>query len=564
MYNWENQQLLIQLHEHFHQNRDLFNHHLFNFPTYIDHSCILCYPQPAFNTCTPQFQIFWNWFIINSTARRYSQKTTEFFDQLLRARTQRELLNLIDRVLFSIRFRNREYRDTLSPLIQNCLDYTHRFTRNLNRINNLRNLDEYTTSESETTPEEPTESESEEEPESAMDAAAPQILNALQAISNRLAIRSNVPMPVFVGGTQDPVQWLEEFEQAAQANQYTDNYKLAVVSGYLLNEAQTWHQGVIALGGAGNFQSWGNVNNRNFRNMFLTHFRTPEKVLQWRFDLQSRIQSATESVDQYAQEIKRLIKRVDHLNAWTDQEKIYQFTKGLRREIVYQLKPHLTLQPGMTFEQAIALARQFEQNNKEFPEAMLGFNAQTINQPVVSNQQNNDIETVVAKALGPLIQALNGLNLQSGNNAQSPPNNNFQNTFNQGPSQNRRGPGRPPRQPMTCYKCNQVGHLMRNCPTNLPPQNNQPNQGTPINNQNMLGATHFYAQQAQTPQVPMQQPQPMQQPIAQPIQQPMQTIQLNQNQNPPAQVLMVTQEETVNQPVQQTYSNEHLNYQTHL
>jgi Retrotransposon gag protein len=297
MYNWENQQQLIQLHGNFHQNRNLNNHRLFNFPTYIDHSCVICYPQPALDTCSPQFQTFWNWFILNSTARRYSAKTVEYFTRLLRGRNQRESLNLIDRLLFSIRFRNREYRNTLVQLIQNCLHYTQQFTRNLNRLNNLINLDEYTTSGTETT-------ESEEEPELTMDAAAGNILNALQTISARLAIRNNVPMPIFAGGTQDPVQWLEEFEQAAQANQYNAAYKLTCVQGYLHNEAQTWFQGVQALGAAGNFQSWDTVGNRNFKAMFLTQFRTAEKILQWRFDIQSRTQGATETVDHYAQEIK--------------------------------------------------------------------------------------------------------------------------------------------------------------------------------------------------------------------------------------------------------------------
>jgi hypothetical protein len=189
-----------------------------------------------------------------------------------------------------------------------------------------------------------------------MDAAAGNILNALQTISARLAIRNNVPMPIFVGGIQDPVQWFEEFEQVAQVNQYNAAYKLACIQGYLHNEAQTWFQGVLALGGAGNFQSWDTAGGRNFKDMFLAQFRTAEKVLQWRFDLQSRMQGATESVDHYAQEIKWLIKRVDHANAWADQEKIYHFTKGLRREIVFQLKPHLTLQPGMNLEQTITLA----------------------------------------------------------------------------------------------------------------------------------------------------------------------------------------------------------------
>ena len=57
----------------------------------------------------------------------------------------------------------------------------------------------------------------------------------------------------------------------------------------------------------------------------------------------------------------------------------------------------------MNLEQTITLARQFEQNNKDYPEAMLGLNAQIINKPMVSKQQSNEVEAAVAKALEPLI-----------------------------------------------------------------------------------------------------------------------------------------------------------------
>ena len=38
-----------------------------------------------------------------------------------------------------------------------------------------------------------------------------QLINSLQTLSEQLKIRNNVPMPTFVGGIQDPVEWLEEF-----------------------------------------------------------------------------------------------------------------------------------------------------------------------------------------------------------------------------------------------------------------------------------------------------------------------------------------------------------------
>ena len=181
----------------------------------------------------------------------------------------------------------------------------------------------------------------------------------------------------------------------------------------------------------------------------------------------------------------------------------------------------------------------------------------------MSKQQSNDVETAVAKALEPLIQALSRLNLQQGNNNgnQTPFVNNYQNSSNQGFNQNRRPPIRT-RPPVTCYKYNQVGYIARNCLTNAPQQNNQLNQGVLTNNQNMYGANNFYAQQMQAPQVPVQPQQPMQQFPPQQLQPPQQ-MQPNHNQNQPAQVLIATQDGIVNQPTQQIYPNEHLNFQTH-
>ena len=41
----------------------------------------------------------------------------------------------------------------------------------------------------------------------------------------------------FFRGNQDPMEWLEEFNRSARINQYTDEYKLQVVSGYLQGTA---------------------------------------------------------------------------------------------------------------------------------------------------------------------------------------------------------------------------------------------------------------------------------------------------------------------------------------
>ena len=65
------------------------------------------------------------------------------------------------------------------------------------------------------------------------------------------------------------------------------------------------------------------------------------KVIQWRTELQGLMQGPNETVASYAQKVKNLIRRIDYEDNWSEREKIFNFVKGLRRDIAGQTNPFL-------------------------------------------------------------------------------------------------------------------------------------------------------------------------------------------------------------------------------
>ena len=65
--------------------------------------------------------------------------------------------------------------------------------------------------------------------------------NALiKGLQDAFRIRNNTKMPSFSGGNRDPMEWLEEFNRSARINQYSSEYKLQVVGGYLQGAVGQW------------------------------------------------------------------------------------------------------------------------------------------------------------------------------------------------------------------------------------------------------------------------------------------------------------------------------------
>ncbi|KAG9304231.1 hypothetical protein G9A89_019793 [Geosiphon pyriformis] len=66
------------------------------------------------------------------------------------------------------------------------------------------------------------------------------ILAALQGIQTALERKNNTPLSLFRGDTQNPIEWLDDFERAATANQYDKEYKFQIIGGYLQDSPAIW------------------------------------------------------------------------------------------------------------------------------------------------------------------------------------------------------------------------------------------------------------------------------------------------------------------------------------
>src|SRR6185436_10814519 len=289
------------------------------------------YSSTAF--LSTRFLTFRNWFRLNTSLAFHTQISINCFQQLLAETDLNRIEPHIDNLLKTLRFQNQEQRNFLVPLLANCLTFTQRFTINLDRLNNLQNLN---------APPDTDLDDNQEEPDAINNQQnMNQLFTYLNRIVNQQSLHNIVPLPIFAGGNQDPVEWLEEFNRCADINGYENVDRLNSVNGYLMNEVRTWFD-VVDNDTATSFQSWKNVNNRNFTQAFLTRFRNPGKLLQWRMELNNKLQQPHETVHQYAQIIRKLIKKADATGNMPEFEKVFHFTKGLRREIATQVTSQLT------------------------------------------------------------------------------------------------------------------------------------------------------------------------------------------------------------------------------
>ncbi|KAG9294445.1 hypothetical protein G9A89_001950 [Geosiphon pyriformis] len=274
-------------------------------------SCLICFPIEE--QSSRQFQDFWNWFLNKHSAKTYTAYTIYYFDQAYFKNDFEERNNSINQFLYSAIFEqqlpNFEYlnhqihiwiavhQSTETPLETEEESYQTAPVFNLF----LSESEHFTQT---VTPK-----------PMAQDPLQQNILIALQGIQTALEQRNNTSLPLFIDDAQDPIECLDNFERAATANQYNDEYKFQIVGGYLQGSPVTWfsqetdanaHQKIIRWMPAN-----AGENNTSFTTQFENKFKTPILISKWCMELEKRTQGPGEVVTEYAKAIRKLIKHVD-------------------------------------------------------------------------------------------------------------------------------------------------------------------------------------------------------------------------------------------------------------
>lgn len=186
---------------------------------------------------------------------------------------------------------------------------------------------------------------------------------------------NNVLYPEFVGGDQDPISWLDDIENAFEANLVQEARKIPIISAKLKGPVATWWR--IRQSQSPKINQWNNKANplQSFQANFVTKFVTPELKANWFQKLTQRKQIIGERVDDYYVDIAGLIRRLEIGGyPFTEVMKVQAFVQGLHPELSLAI---LLLIPK-TIEDACNKAKAYE-NAYEYCFSSSTLQAQPVN-----------------------------------------------------------------------------------------------------------------------------------------------------------------------------------------
>src|SRR5688572_7415670 len=122
--------------------------------------------------------------------------------------------------------------------------------------------------------------------------------------------KSTMKVDLFYGkDSDDPIDWLKNFERAATANKWDDaDRKVALASAHLRGTAADWFDGKKT--DIGNNFAAGSNNGNNFEDLFKRRFASETRKNQWYHELTTLRQGSDETVDSYVNKFTKLAERV--------------------------------------------------------------------------------------------------------------------------------------------------------------------------------------------------------------------------------------------------------------
>jgi hypothetical protein len=277
------------------------------------------------------------------------------------------------------------------------------------------------------------------------------VINGLDALVQALRAQvQNVPLREMnliqisnFDGTTDPITWIEDFEKAAAANQYTDARKIAVVGARLKSTAADWLRGRQA-NIATDPVRWVHEQGHNpaeiaqsFRQPFIDHFRDNARIARWQQELDACTQG-TETVDRYVCRLRELMRKVDPADNTAEYTKISMFMRGLNP----RYKFHVRAASPVQLNNAVDVAKAYELSYNELSQQPVG---------IVQDPNNKAITAL----LGEMQTKLEALQMDTQRSPRPNNNNNKPNNRSQSFNQNNNS--------RECYKCGQPGHIARYC-----------------------------------------------------------------------------------------------------